>query len=201
MEGRDDHAEPEFRQHRPRPAARPAHRHRAAGRVVAQPFRRLPVLGTAGRRRWRATARCTRSTGRPTARASRCRAISRSTKCVAAAEQALDRLGLDRARRLGGQRVGRPRRHSPRDGTPRLRTLTTIGTPVQGFTLGEKLTKAWPLVDDVPVHRADRVHREAAVRLAARHAMPLPLNPIRRRRSWRHSATPTATACCTRCGR
>ena len=32
-----------------------------------------------------------------------------------------------------------------RPGT-RLRTLTTIGTPVQGFTLREKLTKAWPLV-------------------------------------------------------
>jgi pimeloyl-ACP methyl ester carboxylesterase len=28
----------------------------------------------------------------------------------------------------------------------RLRTLTTIGTPVQAFTLGEKLTKGWPLV-------------------------------------------------------
>jgi pimeloyl-ACP methyl ester carboxylesterase len=28
----------------------------------------------------------------------------------------------------------------------RLRTLTTIGTPVQGFTTVEKLTKAWPLV-------------------------------------------------------
>lgn len=28
----------------------------------------------------------------------------------------------------------------------RLKTLTTIGTPIQGFTLKEKLTKAWPLV-------------------------------------------------------
>jgi pimeloyl-ACP methyl ester carboxylesterase len=29
---------------------------------------------------------------------------------------------------------------------PRLRTLTIIGTPVRGFTLGEKLTKGWLLV-------------------------------------------------------
>ena len=25
--------------------------------------------------------------------------------------------------------------------------MTTIGTPVQAFTLGEKLTKGWPLVE------------------------------------------------------
>ena len=53
----------------------------------------------------------------------------------------------DRARRLGGQRLGRPRRHSARAPGSRLRTLTTIGTPVQGFTLREKLTKGWPLVE------------------------------------------------------
>jgi pimeloyl-ACP methyl ester carboxylesterase len=29
----------------------------------------------------------------------------------------------------------------------RLHTLTTIGTPVQAFTLWEKLTKGWPLVE------------------------------------------------------
>ena len=48
----------------------------------------------------------------------------------------------DRARRLGRQRVGRPCRYSARYRASRLRTLTTIGTPVQGFTLREKLTEA-----------------------------------------------------------
>lgn len=65
---------------------------------------------------------------------------------VASAEQALDRLGLtepvDWVGNAWGGHVG------IRLATgPRLRTLTTIGTPVQGFTLGEKLTKGWPLVE------------------------------------------------------
>jgi pimeloyl-ACP methyl ester carboxylesterase len=64
---------------------------------------------------------------------------------VASAEQALDRLGLtepvDWVGNAWGGHVG------IRLATgPRLRTLTTIGTPIQGFTAGEKLTKAWPLV-------------------------------------------------------
>lgn len=67
-------------------------------------------------------------------------------ECVASAEQALDRLGLtepvDWVGNAWGGHVG------IRLATgPRLRTLTTIGTPVQGFTLGEKLTKGWPLVE------------------------------------------------------
>ncbi len=64
---------------------------------------------------------------------------------VAAAEQVMDRLGLtapvDWVGNAWGGHVG-IRLATGR----RLRTLTTIGTPVQGFTLGEKLTKAWPLV-------------------------------------------------------
>jgi pimeloyl-ACP methyl ester carboxylesterase len=64
---------------------------------------------------------------------------------VASAEQAMDRLGLtepvDWVGNAWGGHVG------IRLATgQRLRTLTTIGTPVQGFTAGEKLTKAWPLV-------------------------------------------------------
>jgi pimeloyl-ACP methyl ester carboxylesterase len=64
---------------------------------------------------------------------------------VASAEQALDRLGLvdavDWVGNAWGGHVG------IRLATGhRLRTLTTIGTPIQGFTVGEKLTKAWPLV-------------------------------------------------------
>jgi pimeloyl-ACP methyl ester carboxylesterase len=64
---------------------------------------------------------------------------------VASAEQALDRLGLsepvDWVGNAWGGHVG------IRLATgPRLRTLTTIGTPIQGFTLMEKFTKAWPLV-------------------------------------------------------
>ena len=66
-------------------------------------------------------------------------------KVVASAEQAMDRLGLtepvDWVGNAWGGHVG------IRLATgQRLRTLTTIGTPVQGFTTGQKLTKAWPLV-------------------------------------------------------
>jgi len=65
---------------------------------------------------------------------------------VVAAEQALDRLGLtepiDWVGNAWGGHIG------IRLGTgARLRTLTTIGTPVQGFTLWEKLTMGWPLVE------------------------------------------------------
>jgi len=66
---------------------------------------------------------------------------------VVAAEQAIDRLGLTEpidwvGNALGGH-IGI---HLAAAERPRLRTLTTIGTPVRGFTLGENLTKGWPLV-------------------------------------------------------
>jgi pimeloyl-ACP methyl ester carboxylesterase len=66
---------------------------------------------------------------------------------VAAAEQALDRLGLTEpvdwvGNALGGH-IGIQLAAAEH---PRLRTLTTIGTPVRAFTLGENLTKGWPLV-------------------------------------------------------
>jgi len=66
---------------------------------------------------------------------------------VVAAEQAIYRLGLTEpidwvGNALGGH-IGI---HLAAAERPRLRTLTTIGTPVRGFTLGEKLTKGWPLV-------------------------------------------------------
>jgi pimeloyl-ACP methyl ester carboxylesterase len=64
---------------------------------------------------------------------------------VAAAEQALDRLGLtepvDWVGNAWGGHVG-----IRLAAGPRLRSLTTIGTPVQGFTVTEKMTMAWPLV-------------------------------------------------------
>lgn len=64
---------------------------------------------------------------------------------VVAAEQAMDGLGLaepvDWVGNAWGGHVG-IRLATGR----RLRTLTTIGTPVQGFTVREKLAKAWPLV-------------------------------------------------------
>jgi pimeloyl-ACP methyl ester carboxylesterase len=65
-----------------------------------------------------------------------------------AADQALDRLGLtepvDWVGNAWGGHIGiRLATADP----PRLRTLTTIGTPVQGFTLWEKLTMGWPLVE------------------------------------------------------
>lgn len=69
-------------------------------------------------------------------------------ECVAAADQALDHLGLaepvDWVGNAWGGHIGTRLATAER---PRLRTLTTIGTPVRGFTLGEKLTKGWPLVE------------------------------------------------------
>jgi pimeloyl-ACP methyl ester carboxylesterase len=64
---------------------------------------------------------------------------------VACAEQALDRLGLTDAVDWVGNAWGGHVGIRLATGH-RLRTLTTIGTPVAGFTVGEKLTKAWPLV-------------------------------------------------------
>lgn len=68
-------------------------------------------------------------------------------ECVSAAAQALNRLGLtepvDWVGNAWGGHIG-IRLASAQ--TPLVRTLTTIGTPVQGFTPSEKLTKGWPLV-------------------------------------------------------
>ena len=67
---------------------------------------------------------------------------------VIAVEQALDRLGLtepvDWIGNAWGGHIGIRLAAAER---PRLRTLTTIGTPVQGFTVWEKLTKGRPLVE------------------------------------------------------
>jgi len=66
---------------------------------------------------------------------------------VAAARQALDRLGLtEPVDWVGNALGGHIGIHLAAAERPRLRTLTTIGTPVQAFTLGEKITKGWPLV-------------------------------------------------------
>jgi pimeloyl-ACP methyl ester carboxylesterase len=66
-------------------------------------------------------------------------------ECVAAAAQALDRLGLTEPVDWVGNAWGGHVGIHLATGT-RLRTLATIGTPVKAFTLGEKLTKGWPLV-------------------------------------------------------
>ena len=90
-------------------------------------------------------------------------------ECVAAADQALDRLGLtDPVDWVGNAWGGHVGIHLATAARPRLRTLTTIGTPVQGFTLGEKLTKGWPLVQTYRPGRADRLPQEAVIRFAAR---------------------------------
>jgi pimeloyl-ACP methyl ester carboxylesterase len=64
---------------------------------------------------------------------------------VTAADQALDRLGLTEPVDWVGNAWGGHIGIRLATGA-RLRTLTTIGTPIQGFTLGEKLRLAWPLV-------------------------------------------------------
>ena len=66
-------------------------------------------------------------------------------ECVAAAEQTLDRVGLTEPIDWVGNAWGGHVGIYLATGS-RLRTLTTIGTPVQAFTLREKLTKGWPLV-------------------------------------------------------
>jgi pimeloyl-ACP methyl ester carboxylesterase len=67
------------------------------------------------------------------------------SECVAAADQALDRLGLSEPVDWVGNAWGGHVGIHLATGS-RLRTLATIGTPVQAFTLGEKLTKGWPLI-------------------------------------------------------
>ena len=65
---------------------------------------------------------------------------------AAAAEQALDRLGLTEPVDWIGSAWGGHVGIRLATGT-RLRTLTTIGTPVRGDTPWEKLTRGWPLVE------------------------------------------------------
>jgi pimeloyl-ACP methyl ester carboxylesterase len=65
---------------------------------------------------------------------------------VVSAEQALDRVGLTEPVDWVGNAWGGHVGIRLATGS-RLRTLTTVGTPIQGFTVGEKLTKAWPLVN------------------------------------------------------
>jgi pimeloyl-ACP methyl ester carboxylesterase len=65
---------------------------------------------------------------------------------VTSAEQALDRLGLDEAVEWVGNAWGGHVGIRLATGA-RLRSLTTIGTPIQGHTLKEKVTKLWPLTE------------------------------------------------------
>ncbi len=66
---------------------------------------------------------------------------------VDSAEQALDRLGLtEPVDWVGNAFGGHVGIHLAARGS-RIRTLTTIGTPIQGNTLKEKLTKLWPLTE------------------------------------------------------
>lgn len=68
-------------------------------------------------------------------------------ECVDAAVQVLDGLGLaepvDWVGNAWGGHVGL---RLAVDAAPRIRTLTTIGTPIRGFTPWEKMVKGWPLV-------------------------------------------------------
>jgi pimeloyl-ACP methyl ester carboxylesterase len=76
---------------------------------------------------------------------------------VRAVGQALDRLGLtepvDWVGNAWGGHIGFRLAVGDR---PRVRTLTTIGTPVRGFTAAEKLTKGWPLVEMYRLTGANR---------------------------------------------
>ena len=93
------------------------------------------------------TARCTQSMVHRMAGASRYRAISRSRSAspprirpwiASASTEPVDWVGNAWGGHIGIHLAA---------ASARLRTLTTIGTPVQGFTFGEKLTKGWPLVE------------------------------------------------------
>lgn len=69
-------------------------------------------------------------------------------ECVSAATQVLDALSLDGAvdwvgNAWGGHIGIQLAVHHPN----RIRTLTTIGTPAHSLRTGERLTKAWPLVN------------------------------------------------------
>jgi pimeloyl-ACP methyl ester carboxylesterase len=69
-------------------------------------------------------------------------------QCVPAAMQVLDDLGLaEPVHWVGNAWGGHVGLMLAARFPERLRTLATIGTPVQPFSLGEKLTKGWPLVE------------------------------------------------------
>ena len=201
METRDDHPELGFRQHRPRPAARP----NASG-----PARRS-CCGTAcfvDSRSWGplidalARDRTVYAIDGPSHGKSE--AVRRDFTFDELRRRRRTGAGRprpDRTRRLGGQRLGRSHRHPARYAESRLRTLTTIGTPVQGFTLREKLTKAWPLVEIYRFTGPNGFIMKQLVRFAARRGIDCRCSRSRPRRSWRRSATPTARACFMRCGR
>lgn len=68
-------------------------------------------------------------------------------ECVSAADQVLDCLGVDApvdwvGNAWGGHVGIQLALHRP----SRIRTLTTIGTPAHALRIGERRTKAWPLV-------------------------------------------------------
>jgi pimeloyl-ACP methyl ester carboxylesterase len=68
-------------------------------------------------------------------------------ECVTAAVQVLDELGLaEPADWVGNAWGGHVGIRLAAAATPRLRTVTTIGTPIQGFTGKQKLMQAWPLL-------------------------------------------------------
>ncbi len=201
MESRNDHAESGVRQHRPRSAARPAHRNRAAGGVVAQPVRRLPLLGAAGRRVGAGGARCMRSTDRHTARATRCQGISPSRRWWPP-----------------------PNRRWTDWGS--TEPVDWVGNAWGGH-VGIRLAHRGAVAHaDDHRHAHSRLHIDGEVDqgLAARRYVPASSGPTgfivkqlfdvpRRRRldcrttrsgrdgRWRRSETPTATGCITRCAR
>ncbi len=121
------------------------HRDRPAGCVVAQPFCRLPILGSTDRRTGarphglrhrRTVARQERAVPRDFTFAELSSPPNRHWTASASTEP------VDWVGNAWGGHIG------IRLATgSRLRTLTTIGTPVQGFNLREKLTMAWPLVE------------------------------------------------------
>jgi len=82
-------------------------------------------------------------------------------ECLAAAEQALDRLGLsepvDWVGNAWGGHLGIRLAASPR---PRLRTLATIGTPVRAFSLVEKWTKGLAVSAPLSLARPHRVDHQ-----------------------------------------
>ena len=119
----------------------------------------------------RRTGPCTPSTARRTAPATRSHRDFTFDECVAAAEQALDRLGLDRTGRLGGQRLGRPRRYPASRPPSRPSAAHAHHDRHAGARVhagGRSCTKGWPLVTAVPFRRPERVHPQAAVRFAGR---------------------------------
>ncbi len=172
----------------------------SAGCVVAQPVRRLSVLGPADRRTGAATARCTPIDGPSHGKSEAVPRDFTFDELGAAAEQALDRLGLTEPVDWVGNAWGGHVGIRLATGS-RLRTLTTIGTPIQGFTLGEKLTKAWPLVGIYRFTGPNGFIVEAALELARRHGFHCRATGSGRDGHGLASEMRTATGCSTRCDR